>query len=182
MSPRPRLVSCLLAAIASALIGCGESRDLREWTPADHQTAPPGAGVPEDDDVEPPSAGAALFGVHCAICHGPTGRGDGPGAPPMARVPDLTDPMLASRRTDEEVGALISSGRGFMPGFARSIPDEGIAALVAHVRSLTPVLVAPEGEPPPGDAPPADEPSPEPPTEPGTDVAPEAPTGASEGE
>lgn len=97
----------------------------------------------------------------------------------MARVPDLTDPVLASRRTDQDVGALIASGRGFMPGFSRSIPEEGIAALVAHVRSLSPVIVAPSEEPT-SDAPASDAPRAEPAPE--SDAPAEAPTGASEGE
>lgn len=185
MLTRPWLTLFSLGAIASASIGCGETRDLREWTPADHQTAPPGSGVPDDDDAEPPSAGAALFSVHCAVCHGSEGRGDGPGAPPMARVPDLTDPLLGSRRTDEDVGALIASGRGFMPGFSRSIPAEGIAALVAHVRTLTPIIVAPEEAPseePPADVAPADEaPVDEaPPEEAPEDTPVEVPEGGSE--
>ncbi len=171
-----------MAAIVSALIACGEPRDLREWTPADHQSAPPGAGVPEAaEDDEPPSAGAALFAVHCAICHGAAGRGDGRGAPPMARVPDLTDPVLASRRTDDDVRTLIATGRGFMPGFERSIPDEGIDALVAHVRTLAPVVVAPVIEPAPDGAPPSDDaPSEGEPPE-GGDVSPED-TSPEEGE
>jgi mono/diheme cytochrome c family protein len=149
------------AAIAGVLFpafaaGCGEpARDLREWTPADHQAAPEGAGVSDevlDGEGEGPSqAGAALYAVHCATCHGPTGLGDGPGAPPMARVPNLTDPILAAQRSDADVEVLILAGRGFMPGFERTIPREGIRAIVEHVRSLAPIAaVAP-------DAPPAEE-------------------------
>lgn len=135
--------------LAIALVlGCGRDRELREWTPEDHQPAP-GGGVPED--VEGPTAGAALFNVHCATCHGPDGRGDGPGAPPMARVPDLTDPVLAARRSDADVEVLILAGRGFMPGFESTIPREGIRALALHVRTLAPpAAVAPtptEGTP-----------------------------------
>lgn len=144
------LIALLLAA------GCGERRELREWTPADHQPAPEGAGVP--DEAEPPPVGASLFAVHCATCHGLEGRGDGPGAPPMATVPDLTDPARAARRSDVEVEVLIRSGRGFMPGFEGSIPPEGIRALVSHVRTLAPPAAvdpapeapAPEGAPPEG--------------------------------
>jgi mono/diheme cytochrome c family protein len=137
-SPIARL---LVGATALALAACGErDRELREWTPADHQPPPGGAGVP--DDVEGPGAGAALFAVHCASCHGLEGRGDGPGAPPMARVPDLTDPLLAARRSDADVEVLILAGRGFMPGFESSIPREGVRALALHVRTLAPPAAA----------------------------------------
>lgn len=174
--PRSPLLLLLPATARAAIVGglfvgsvtasgCGEpARDLREWTPADHQAAPEGAGVSDevlDGEAEGPSqAGAALYAVHCATCHGPTGLGDGPGAPPMARVPNLTDPILAAQRSDADVEVLILAGRGFMPGFERTIPREGIRAIVEHVRSLAPVAaVAP-------DAPPAEEGTEPAPTEP----------------
>lgn len=145
-----------IAAAIAATLGCGDPhRELREWTPADHQPSPEGAGVPEDGELgEGPSAGAALFNVHCATCHGPTGRGDGPGAPPMANVPDLTDPTRAAARTDADVEALILSGRGFMPGFERTIPIEGIREIVAHVRTLAPITAVTPEPPPEAEAPP----------------------------
>jgi mono/diheme cytochrome c family protein len=137
--PRPWLGVLGLAV----LLGCsGRERELREWTPADHQPAPGGAGVP--DDEEGPGAGAALFAVHCAGCHGASGAGDGPAAPPMARVPSLRDPAAAARRTDADVEAIILRGRGMMPGFAAALSAEGVQALVAHVRTLAPpAAVAP---------------------------------------
>lgn len=43
-----------------------------------------------------PADGRALYGQYCAACHGPTGRGDGPGAEGMRPRPtDLTG--LAAR-------------------------------------------------------------------------------------
>jgi mono/diheme cytochrome c family protein len=131
----------------AAIVACGErERGLREWTPADHQPAPGGAGVP--DEEEGPGAGAALFAVHCAGCHGAAGAGDGPAAPPMARVPNLRDPEAAARRSDADVEAIILRGRGMMPGFASALSAEGVQALVRHVRTLAPPAALPTPEPP----------------------------------
>lgn len=42
-------------------------------------------------DAEAAKAGAVLFKVHCASCHGASGRGDGKAAPGLEYVPaDLT--------------------------------------------------------------------------------------------
>jgi hypothetical protein len=42
-------------------------------------------------------SGRDLFATNCAICHGPTGKGDGPAAPSLqTQAPDLT--KIADRR------------------------------------------------------------------------------------
>jgi mono/diheme cytochrome c family protein len=54
-----------------------------------------GAGAParaaDGPDAEAVKAGAVLFKIHCASCHGASGRGDGKAAPGLEYVPaDLT--------------------------------------------------------------------------------------------
>lgn len=45
-----------------------------------------------------PPAGAALYAEHCAACHGPSGKGDGPAQAGLSpRAPDLTR-LAASNR------------------------------------------------------------------------------------
>jgi len=45
----------------------------------------------EGPDAEAVKAGAVLFKIHCASCHGASGRGDGKAAPGLEYVPaDLT--------------------------------------------------------------------------------------------
>lgn len=156
-------------ALVVLLAACGEpeSRDLREWTAADHQP-PEGetgdrGGAP-DEDVDPAVAEAraatSLFGAMCAQCHGPEGRGDGPGRPPVAQVPDFTSAEWQASRSDAQLATGISEGRGgFMPAFGDRLSPEGVAALVRHVRRLGGVLGAagaatPEAPTPP-DVPPS---------------------------
>lgn len=129
-------VGCVTVLGGSAC-GSRDTRDLPTWTPSDHQ---PPEGVTDDSQAMPTSVespGAALYLTHCAVCHGGSGHGDGPGRPPMARVPDLTSSELQGARTDDELAAVIASGRGgFMPGFEDRVSPEGIHAIVGHLRTL----------------------------------------------
>ena len=151
-----------------ALAACGESHrePTREWTPDDHQPPPssgatPGRSAPPEEaasreEVEARMA-ASLYRTNCATCHGPAGRGDGPGRPPGASVPDLTSEELQASRTHQDLARVIAQGRGLMPGFADRISPEGMALLVMYVRGLA-AVPAGEGAAAPGPAAPAPEP------------------------
>ena len=115
------------------------SRDLPEWTPADH-----GQPAPERPEVDRGSAAvekpepnaSSLWLTHCAVCHGAEGRGDGPSRPAGAAQPDFTRADWQSGRSNEELALAIARGRGAMPAFAPMLPPEEIAALVFFVRGL----------------------------------------------
>lgn len=66
-------------------------------------------------------AGGAVYAAHCAICHGENREGNLPGFPPLAGI--------EHQMTDEQIVALIRSGKGRMPPFA-TLPNEQIAALL----------------------------------------------------
>lgn len=125
----------IVAVVCAALLagGCGRARELREWTPEDHQPPPGGASdrAPVAEDADPE---ATLFGSRCASCHGAAGRGDGMAAP--GPVPDFTDPELQSGRTDEALARVIVEGRGLMPAFGDELTEAGVAAMVRYVRRL----------------------------------------------
>jgi putative copper resistance protein D len=64
--------------------------------------------------------GAAVYGDNCALCHGATGRGDGPGAAGLPiRPADLTEPHLFAH-SPGDLFWWVSHGmdEGVMPGFA----------------------------------------------------------------
>jgi cytochrome c oxidase cbb3-type subunit 3 len=120
---------------------CGDTPgELREWTPADHQ--PPAAVVPEgqgqgaEGGDDRGRAQAALWSMRCSSCHGAEGRGDGPGKPPGAALPDLTQAAWQAQRSDAEIAQVIIDGRGMMPPFGAEITEAGVAALVEHVRGM----------------------------------------------
>ena len=77
-------------------------------------------------DIE---AGSKHFVESCAVCHGVDGRGS-------ARGPNLTQGMIVTRGSDEEVARAIRLGvpNSAMPAFA--LPDGEIKQLVAFIRSL----------------------------------------------
>ncbi len=97
---------------------------------------PPSLGenpLPATEDVA--ARGKTLYEANCAVCHGPQGRGDGPGAaglnPPP---PDLRG--AASSWSDGQIAAQIQAGRGAMPPFGGALDDTAIWSVVRYVRRL----------------------------------------------
>ena len=78
--------------------------------------------------------GAALFKTKCAACHGP----DGAGQTTMGKANKLRD--LGSpdvqKLADDELTAIITSGKNKMPPYGKSLKPEQVKDLVAFVRTL----------------------------------------------
>lgn len=140
--PVPRTAPFLV--IPLLLVGCGDDRELREWTPEDHVHPPQAqvdpSRVPQDQPQgsSEERAAAALWIVTCASCHGREGRGDGEAKPPGVQMTDFTDPAWQASTSDEELAQVIAEGRDLMPRFDDRINPRGIAALVGHIRRLNP--------------------------------------------
>lgn len=86
--------------------------------------------------------GQVLFLKHCAYCHGPEGRGDGPAELTIkARAFGWDKFKFASTMngvpTDENLLAILKHGipGSAMPAFD-SLPEEHLKLLIGHVRSL----------------------------------------------
>jgi cytochrome c oxidase cbb3-type subunit 3 len=90
--------------------------------------------------------GAELYGANCAMCHGPTGGGEGRGTGvTISRErkfgimpPALNNPGFQNAAPDAMVAKIIKEGRpsGIMPAFRNELSDEDIADVVAYVRQL----------------------------------------------
>jgi mono/diheme cytochrome c family protein len=101
-------------------------------------------------DESPPlpvrnSSARALYDAHCAVCHGSTGKGDGPGATVLRQVmPDFTNPAAMGAVTDRFLFEIIKKGSSqfgrsnAMPSWGMRLSDEQIRALVVYIRSLAP--------------------------------------------
>jgi mono/diheme cytochrome c family protein len=96
------------------------------------------------------AAGAAVYQSHCALCHGPSGRGDGPAAVALNPKPrDFSDGTFyldanANGETGEDVdlarvileGAAAFGGSNGMQPWDEALPDEEVRNVVAHLRTL----------------------------------------------
>jgi mono/diheme cytochrome c family protein len=100
----------------------------------------PGAGTPAG---APAQDGRAIFEAHCAVCHGPTGKGDGAGARVIRqKMADFSDAAAMRALSDRFLFDIIKKGSSqfgrsnAMPAWGMKLTDEEIRAVVAHIRSL----------------------------------------------
>ena len=87
--------------------------------------------------------GQRLFQTRCFVCHGRTGKGDGPSATGLAEKPqDLTDPNWQRATSDEQLHKVIQGG-GVAIARSNAMPpnpdltEAQIAGVIAYVRSLS---------------------------------------------
>lgn len=81
--------------------------------------------------------GQVLYVRFCAVCHGATGRGDGPviGPGKIPFAPDLTLPVTV-QRSDGYLYGIVRVGRGLMPPYGGRIPSRERWLVVNYVRQL----------------------------------------------
>ena len=110
----------------------GEADWLAEWSVGNTSTADrmvnPLAGEPAT------ARGDTLYHTFCAVCHGPTGNGDGPVGPRVAALP-LTTPR-AMAWSDGYLYSIIRYGRGVMPRYGDKIRGPVRWEVVNYVRQL----------------------------------------------
>lgn len=98
------------------------------------------SGIPQRSPIPPTEqslrAGSRLYRAHCAVCHGPEGRGDGPAAPSL--VPRPADLRRMARATDAAVYIRITEGLAgtAMPAFRNVLTEEERWHVVNYVRTL----------------------------------------------
>src|SRR5947209_16488118 len=94
------------------------------------------AAAPVSRATEYHSAGKALYSAHCAMCHGPGGKGDGRAACDFkSRPADLTDPDLADETDSGLIRKIIHAPRP-MPSFGRLLDENDRREVVAYMRTL----------------------------------------------
>lgn len=103
-------------------------------------------GVVNPVRLPPREFTAALYAQHCAACHGPEGRGDGPAADRVHPAPrDLVEEpyrfVTASRQGvdfEESLRRVIEEGipHSSMVGFRGVLSDKEIAGLVSYVADM----------------------------------------------
>jgi mono/diheme cytochrome c family protein len=130
MRLRARPLALALGAALGALLGLGLFLWIRPGTPPD----PPEASLD----------GQALYRAHCAVCHGPTGKGDGPGGRVIRQaMRDFSSAAAMQSVDDRTLAAIIAKGSSqfgrsnAMPAWGMKLSGAQIQALVAHIRSLS---------------------------------------------
>ncbi len=123
----------------------GYARPTEAWQPDPAVFAdlawPPGSEVPSDRPL-----GERVYRKHCAVCHGPDGRGNGPAAPSMIPRPrDFTQRLFKYKSTvrsesptDDDLRRVVSQGllASAMPAFQDLLTNAEILAVVAEVKRL----------------------------------------------
>jgi len=140
------VVRCLCAAGAMVLAACA---DIAEKTPTsntaaakaetDPWTASTSAAARKNPLPMNPAtiaAGKAIYAQQCSVCHGASGKGNGPAAPAFSvPVADLT----SSKVQQQSDGALfwkIGEGHSPMPSFSSILPAQQRWEVVDYIRSL----------------------------------------------
>lgn len=75
--------------------------------------------------------GAKVFKDHCAMCHGPDGKGR-----PEFKTPNFTDSKVQASITDAQIVETITNGRKgtAMPAWRNDLSADEIKAAAAHIR------------------------------------------------
>jgi len=87
------------------------------------------AGPAKGDDKS-----ASLYKAKCAVCHGPSGKGDSPAGKSMG-AESFSDPKVAGK-SDAQWKDVIEKGKNKMPAYGKSLKPDEIQGLVAYIRSL----------------------------------------------
>jgi cytochrome c6 len=78
--------------------------------------------------------GLALYKSKCAMCHGPSGKGDTPMGKTL-KVKDLSSADV-QKQSDDAITQTVVKGKGKMPSFGGKLSNDQIKAIVGHVRSF----------------------------------------------
>ena len=159
------LVILLLDLGRSVLVRQAMIEPVSAWKPDARLYAdmrwPPAAGAPETATPV-----QKLYVQHCAVCHGPDGRGNGPAAPSMIPRPrDFTQGSYKYKSTpagappsDDDLYAAIADGlaASAMPGWRDILAPDQIRGLVGVVKAMSPAFARHES---PLDVPPRPSPT-----------------------
>jgi mono/diheme cytochrome c family protein len=103
------------------------------------------AVIPDELPVNPVASdevslqrGSILYGIHCQLCHGAEGHGDGPLAGYFDRTPEDLAGAQTSAEFDGSVYLTVVQGFGEMPSLAEDLTTRERWDIINYVRTLPP--------------------------------------------
>ena len=145
---RERWIAILLIAGAvsmGALAGCGQKaqdKDDEDIMAGAKTTTSAPAGDSAGASGEPSMAmGEEVVQGKCVLCHGQSGKGDGPGGAALNPKPrDWTDHAYMGTRTNDQLYEVIYNGKGSMPAWGKSgqLNETQIRSAILKVRTFDP--------------------------------------------
>lgn len=91
-----------------------------------------------------PARGKDHYARLCVVCHGPEGRGDGPGAKFLpVKLSDFTDRKYMRELKDQYLHDIIAKGgsqlgrSAAMPAWSTQLKQQDIRDVIAYIRSLS---------------------------------------------
>lgn len=95
------------------------------------------ASNPFPNSAASAARGKLLYDRHCVVCHGPSGRGDGPAARSMdASMDDLSDLPPPPIFPDGVIVYRIAQGKGLMPAWGKTLTHDELWDVLNHLRAL----------------------------------------------
>ncbi len=133
---RSYAVGIVLVVVGSVALFLGVTGDARAEVPLIQRTNPV---LPTADSI---AQGEAIYRENCALCHGPTGLGDGPvGVTLNPRPANLAVHMVPGVHTDGQILEWISNGfpNSAMLGFGDTYSEEERWHLINYIRTFVAV-------------------------------------------
>jgi mono/diheme cytochrome c family protein len=126
-------------AAAATLVGIALHAQENQEEPSAWEVPAEAKAVPNPVESTPEAlaAGAALYKKHCVMCHGETGKGDGPATKFMKPTPrDMTGPGSKASMTDGEIFYKVTAGKRPMPPMNKKMSETERWQVVHHLRTL----------------------------------------------
>lgn len=104
-------------------------------TPAEAERAGKELINPIEKNAASVARGKVLYTNTCQVCHGDTGKGDGPLIPKFPNPPSFTSQSI-KKYADGRIYHVIVKGFGMMPGHAAQLNDDDRWNVVNYIREL----------------------------------------------
>lgn len=125
--------SCL--ALGLALAACSKSE------PAPPPPAPAPAAPAAQPVAAAPLSAPEIFNTRCAVCHGTSGHGDGPGSAALNPKPrNYSDPEWQKTVTDEQIKKTIVEGGAAVGKSPLMVPNPDLAGKEDVLNELVAII------------------------------------------